>query len=69
MNACKGRSSLSVVMVALVATIHDFFGSAEASGAKKDVDGRHRADHDDRVNVYPWLAQEFAADNTHMKRG
>jgi len=35
--------SQRIVMVALVATIHDFFGSSEASGQKKDVDGRPRA--------------------------
>jgi hypothetical protein len=39
----------SIVMVALVATIHDFLFSAEANRGKKDVDGRPRADHDDLV--------------------
>jgi len=36
-------------MVALVATIHDFFGGSETSSGEKDVDGRHKADHDDLV--------------------
>jgi hypothetical protein len=36
-------------MVALVATIHDFFGAIRALLAEKDVDGRHKADHDGRV--------------------
>jgi hypothetical protein len=36
-------------MVALVATIHDFLGSAEPATAGKVVDGRHKADHDGGV--------------------
>jgi hypothetical protein len=34
-------------MVALVATIHDFLGGRSERRAEKDVDGRHKADHDD----------------------
>jgi hypothetical protein len=36
-------------MVALVATIHDFFGVVVLVPAEEDVDGRHKADHDDLV--------------------
>jgi len=35
-------------MVALVATIHDLFGSLESSGGKKGVDCRDKHGHDDR---------------------
>jgi hypothetical protein len=38
-------------MLALVASIHDFLdGAGPRWPAEKDVDGRHKADHDDGVN-------------------
>jgi hypothetical protein len=38
-------------MPGLVPGIHDFFGAAAFDACKEVVDGRHKADHDDRVNV------------------
>jgi hypothetical protein len=34
-QACRKRSFHSIVMVALVATIHDFLGGAKAGGRQK----------------------------------
>jgi hypothetical protein len=44
-------AAFPTVMVVLVTTIHDLFGQRMGRGvAKEDVDGRHKADHDDRID-------------------